>query len=256
MRIHAYAPARVDLAGGTLDIWPLYLFHPGALTVHLAVTRYAHCVVEPRRDKRVVLVSRDSGVREPFASLRALHRKPRYRLPLLAHLVSHFAPRHGLTLTTWSESPAGAGLGGSSALGIAVCAALTRSCRAKIRPVEWIALVRDVEARILSVPTGEQDHYPAVFGGVAALHLEPGRVWREPLRVNLKELESRLLLVYTGKPRRSGVNNWRVFKNHLEGNRRLRLNFAELADVSMRMREALLRGDWRGLGRLLRREWQ
>ncbi|MFQ5695396.1 MAG: GHMP kinase, partial [Terriglobia bacterium] len=50
--------------------------------------------------------------------------------------------------------------------------------------------------------------------------------------------------------------NWRVFKEHLEGKRRLRRNFAELADVSMRMREALLRGDWRGLGRLLRREWQ
>src|SRR5574341_354716 len=127
MSFHAWAPTRIDLAGGTLDLWPLYLFHPGALTVNVAITRYAHAVAEPRRDKRIVLISRDSNQREEFASLAALKRKRRYRLPLLAELVAHFAPSKGLSLTTWSEAPAGAGLGGSSAMAVAVCAALSRS---------------------------------------------------------------------------------------------------------------------------------
>jgi len=52
----------VDLAGGTLDIWPLYLFHPGALTINAAITRYASCVIETRGigDKKVRLVSLDT----------------------------------------------------------------------------------------------------------------------------------------------------------------------------------------------------
>ena len=256
MRLHAYAPTRIDLAGGTLDIWPLYLYHPGALTLNVAITRYAHCVLEARRDPRIVLIASDTGEREEFSSLAALHACRRYRLPLLAHLVGYFAPREGLRLTTWSEVPAGAGLGGSSALAVALCAGLTRFCRARIPAPEWIPLARDIEARVLRVPTGEQDHYPAVYGGVSAIHLEPRRTWREPLPIPLSALEARLLLVYTGQPRRSGVNNWEVLKNYLDGDRRLHHNFAAIADTASAMRGALLRKNWHRFARLLEREWR
>ena len=118
MRITARAPTRIDLAGGTLDIWPLYLFHEGAVTLNCAITRYASCWVEtsPRQVKRIALVSRDTRRREEFSSLDALgsfiaHGR-RYRLPLLAHLVRFFKPCVGLRLTTDSEAPAGAGIGG------------------------------------------------------------------------------------------------------------------------------------------------
>lgn len=256
MRFHAYAPTRIDLAGGTLDIWPLYLLHPGALTVNLAITRYAHCVLEARRDRRILLISQDSGLREEFSSLAALESRRRPRLSLLVYLVNYFAPTRGLMLTTWSEVPAGSGLGGSSALGVAVCAVLARWLRVRRRPGEWIPLVRDTEARVLGVPTGEQDHYPAVYGGISALHLEPRRTWRESLPVDPIALESRLLLAYTGKPRRSGINNWEVVKKALNGDRSLRRNLAEIAATARAMREALLRQDWPAWARLLAREWQ
>ena len=256
MRIHAYAPTRIDLAGGTLDLWPLFLFHPGALTVNVAITRHAHAVVEPRRDRRIVLASRDSGRSQTYSSLAAVTASRSHRLPLLAELVAWFAPKQGLTLTTWSEAPAGAGLGGSSALAVAICAALTRWLGRRMAGTDWIAASRDIEARVLGVPTGEQDHYPAVFGGLGAIHFEPGRTWREPLRVNLRALEERLLLVYTGEPRRSGINNWEVMKKHLDGDRRVRRNFESIAATALRMREALRRRDWRGFARLMQREWE
>ena len=267
VRMHAWAATRIDLAGGTLDLWPLYLFHPGALTVNVAITRYAHAVVEARRDRRIVLISRDSEKREEFASLGAMERKGRYKLPLLAELVKWFASSKGVTLMTWSEAPAGAGLGGSSAMGIAVCAALTkldrdrrdtrsRPTQDKIRPGrhQWIALVRDIEARVLGVPTGEQDHYPAVYGGASAIHLEAVRTWREALPVPREELESRLVLVYTGKPRKSGINNWEVLKNYIDGDRGLRRNFEEIAAAARDMREALLKRDWRAVAEAMRRD--
>lgn len=255
MRVHAYAPTRIDLAGGTLDIWPIYLLYPGALTVNVAITRYAHCVVEGRRDRRIVLISEDSKVKEEFASLAALVKKKRYRLPLPAHFVSFFAPTKGLTLTTWSEAPPGSGLGGSSALGVAVCAALSRWLKRRMPRAGWIPLARDIDAMTIGVPTGEQDHYPAVYGGVQAIHLEPLRTRREALKIDLKALESRLLLAYTGEPRQSGVNNWVVFKQTLDGDRWLRHNFGEISAIAQKMRAALLRHDWAGVAHLLRREW-
>src|ERR1017187_7558553 len=89
VRIESRAPTRIDLAGGTLDIWPLYLFHEGSLTVNCAITRYASCVIAtaPEEPRRIVLVSRDTKRKETFASLEALGRARRYKLPLLAHLV-------------------------------------------------------------------------------------------------------------------------------------------------------------------------
>ena len=257
MRIEARAPTRIDLAGGTLDIWPLYLFHPGALTVNCAITRYASCVIEtaPRSSRRITLISVDTSRRERFASLAELERARRFRLPLLAQLVKFFRPSSGLMLTTNSQAPAGAGISGSSAMAVAICAAFDRLERAKRSREEWIHISRDIEAVVIGVHTGTQDHYPAAFGGVNAIHLEPGGERREALRCDLDGLERRLVLCYTGKPRQSGINNWEVFRRHIEGDRRVSRNLAQIAAIARKIRAALVRNAWREVGRLVREEW-
>ena len=260
VRIQARAPTRIDLAGGTLDIWPLYLFHEGAVTVNCAISRYASCVIETRSGppgaKRIVLTSRDTRRREAFASLAALERARRHRLPLLAHLVRLFRPRMGLALTTDSEAPAGAGIGGSSAMAVAICAALDRLTGAGLSREDWIHISRDAEAMVIRVPTGTQDHYPPAFGGASAIVLAPGGERCEALRVDLEELERRLVLCYTGKPRQSGINNWEVFKAHINGDRRVWRNLEQITGVARRVHAALLRGAWREVGRLVREEWE
>lgn len=255
MRIEARAPTRIDLAGGTLDIWPLYLFHPGAVTVNCAVTLRARCVVETRPGRAIELVSRDTGRRERFPTLAALTRSRRYRLPLAAHLMRQFQPHGGLRIETDSEAPAGAGLGGSSALAVALCAALDRLTGAGLGRTGWIHLSRDVEAVVIGVPTGTQDHYPAAYGGVAALHLAMGGERREALPTDPAALERRLVVCYTGKPRRSAINNWRVFAAHIDGDRRVRRNLGEIAAIARAMHEAVAGENWAEAGRLMREEW-
>jgi D-glycero-alpha-D-manno-heptose-7-phosphate kinase len=177
-------------------------------------------------------------------------------LPLLAELVRFFRPRCGLTLTTNSEAPAGAGIGGSSAMAVAICAALDRLTGAGLRRQSWIQISRDVEAIVLGVPTGTQDHYPPAFGGASAIHLEKGGERREELSFDPAQLECRLVLCYTGKPRQSGVNNWEVFVRHINGDRRVWHNLDHIASVATEMRAALLRRDWQQAGRLVREEWE
>ena len=269
VRIESKAPTRIDLAGGTLDIWPLYLFHEGALTVNCAITRYASCVIEtdfsrapsrartrPEKSRRIVLASRDTNRKESFPSLEALCRAQRYKLPLLAELVRVFRPTMGFTLTTDSEAPAGAGIGGSSAMAVAICAALDRLTNAGLRREDWIHISRDVEAIVIRVPTGTQDHYPPAFGGAAAIALAPGGERRETLGCDLDELESRLVLCYTGKPRQSGINNWEVFKRHIDGDRRVAQNLEKISAVAKQVRAALERNAWNEVGRLVREEWE
>ena len=255
MRIESKAPTRIDLAGGTLDIWPLYLFHEGALTVNCAITRYASCHIETNRGPRIKLVSRDMRRTESFGSIAVLARTRHYSLPLLAHLVRYFQPQVGFILTTDSEAPAGAGLGGSSAMAVAICAALDRLTHARHSFVDWIHISRDAEAIVMRVPAGTQDHYPPAFGGVSAIRLAPGSERREALAVNVGQLERRLVLCYTGKPRQSGINNWEVYKAHIEGERRVRRNLEQITEVAVAMRAALERSRWEEVGRLMREEW-
>src|SRR5437870_2132531 len=226
MKILAKAPTRVDLAGGTMDIWPLYLFHPGAVTVNLAVSILTRCRIRSLPGSRIHLKSIDTRRDEEFSTMDELCSTRRYKHPLAAYLVRFFAPDGGFEIETNSESPAGAGISGSSALMIATIAALARYTGRKLDREEIRVIAQNVEAQLISVPTGCQDYYPALYGGVNAIHLDVDGIHRQSIAVAPEDIESRFVLVYTGAPRHSGINNWEVFKAHINGDKRVIRNFA------------------------------
>jgi D-glycero-alpha-D-manno-heptose-7-phosphate kinase len=255
MRVEARAPARVDLAGGTVDIWPLYLFHSGAQTVNLAIRCYASCVVETRADRRVVFISQDQQIRETYESLTDLALKTS-ALPLVRELVLFFEPRRGVTIKTTSQVPAGAGLGGSSALNIALCGGLARVTGKRYTRTQLLEIAKNVEAVVIRVPTGWQDYFPALYGAANAVHLERDGVKRERLPLSFSDLEKRFVLCYTGQPRNSAINNWEVMKAHIDGDPKVRRNFDEIVTIASQMREALLANDWNDVAELLALEWE
>jgi D-glycero-alpha-D-manno-heptose-7-phosphate kinase len=252
VRISASAPTRIDLAGGTIDIWPLYLFHPGAQTLNAAISLRAWAWVEPRPDERVELVSEDTDrmVNLPFDRLR-----DDTTLPLLGRLVHRFGA-HGVRLTTRGESPAGAGIAGSSALNVAVCGALAAYLDGDRNPEALLEIAKDVEAQVIKVPTGLQDYRPAMYGGIAAIELRAGETLRVPLDVDAEELERRIVLCYTGEPRNSGTNNWDITKRHIDGDAHIFDCFERIRDTAAAMREALVRGDWDATAACLATEWE
>src|SRR5256886_5522842 len=255
MIIESKAPTRVDFAGGTLDICPLYLFHPGAVTVNSAISLYASCRIETNGSESVRLMSRDTQREETFASFAALMKTKRYRLPLLAEITKFFRPQGGFTLIPDPKPPAGAGIGGSSAMAVAIGAALDRFPGAGKSKEDGIHISRDAEAIVINVPTGTQDPSPPAFGGAAAIELPPGGEHRVELRVNLDELERRVVVCYTGKPRQHGINNWEVYKAHIGGKRAVQNSLERISDVAQKMRLAFEKPDWPEAGRLMREEW-
>ena len=252
MRIATSAPTRIDLAGGTLDIWPLYLFHPGAQTINAAISLRARAAIEPRDDERVVLMSEDTGVTIDVESWRELAQPTDLRL---LSLLAHFFEATGVTLTTSSESPAGAGIAGSSALTVAVCAAFAEWKRTPYEPEALLQIAMNVEAQTIAVPTGVQDYRPALYGGVAAVELKVDGVRRVPLDIDAVELERRLVLCYTGLPRNSGTNNWEIMKRHLDGDRYIFDCFERIRDTAVTLREAIERSDWDRVGTAIAHEW-
>src|SRR4051812_25519692 len=181
MTIEAIAPTRVDLAGGTIDIWPLYLFHPGAATVNFATSLRAYCSIKTRDDGRIVLESRDRKVafETELAAVEDLAREE--RLELISKLVHFFKPETGFHLVANSEAPAGAGMAGSSALAMACIGALNRLVGNRYDERKFITIAANIETTVIRVPAGFQDYYSALYGGTNCIHFLPHGVERAAL---------------------------------------------------------------------------
>jgi D-glycero-alpha-D-manno-heptose-7-phosphate kinase len=255
MKIQAQSPCRVDLAGGTLDIWPLYLFHENAVTVNFAVDRYTSCNIVTREDRKIIVRSADQNLEEVFEDLGALQSARKYKLPLLAYIVRFFQPNTGVELSTNSEAPAGAGISGSSSLLITTASALNKLTGAQYNLEKIREIAQNVEAQIIKVPTGCQDYYPAMYGGVSAVDLTPAGIQRNALPVDLDDFNSRIVLAYSGKPRNSGINNWEVTKAHIDGDKTVFKNIERIASIAHSLRTALVKPDWDEAARLIREEW-
>src|SRR5688572_15705518 len=169
MIIESSAPPRVDLAGGTIDIWPLYLFHPGATTVNFALSLHARCRIETRDDGRIILESRDRKVsfETHLSAIEDLLLDE--RLELISKPVHFFEPTTGCHLVADSIVPAGAGLGGSSALTIACSSELNRLVGNRYDERKVITIAANVESTVIKVPAGFQDDYPPMYGSVLCI---------------------------------------------------------------------------------------
>ena len=253
MLVQSSAPTRLDLAGGTLDIWPLYLFHEGAQTLNAAIAVRAECTLSTREDGTWRLQSQDTGETLTVSDIEECPDAPRHRLVL--RLLQHFRPEP-VTVVTRSDSPVGAGLAGSSALNIAICGALSRYTGSPYTAESLMSLAANLEAQVIGVPTGVQDYRPAMYGGIAAVEMGPAGVTRSELRVDPEELGERVVLAYTGQSRDSGINNWEVTKRHIDGDRGVINLFDKIAHVAATMRGALETRRWDEVSRQLAHEWE
>jgi len=252
-RLTAQAPTRVDFAGGTLDLWPLYLFFPGSRTLNAAIDLLSTARLEAV-EAGYEIVSRDQGRSVRAAALDDLDLSG--DLPLLVRLVRHFEPAPGVRVVTENRSPAGAGLGGSSSLAVALAAALAEWTGKALDPGGLIALVGNLEAQVLRVPTGIQDYFAAVHGGVSLLSLGPDGVKREPLPDVSDWLGSRLILCYTGAPHQSGIHNWDIYRRAVDRDAGTCRALEQIAAAAADMETALRNRDADRFATVLEREWE
>jgi D-glycero-alpha-D-manno-heptose-7-phosphate kinase len=253
-KVTVRAPVRADLAGGTLDLWPLYLFHPGARTVNVAISFYAESEVCELGDKSAIEIHlTDEQYEQRYESLQQLAADPK---AALIHRALEYFHLTGIRITTRTDAPRGSGLGGSSALTVTLVHAISELLGDPVRGDELIDLVCDLETRLINVPAGIQDYFPPVYGGLAALHLNPGRVVRHEIPLPIDKLSDHMLLHYTGVAHFSGTNNWQIYKRQIDGKKKVQKGLDKIAQSAMEMEKALENGNMEAAGVALRQEWE
>jgi D-glycero-alpha-D-manno-heptose-7-phosphate kinase len=252
-KVTVRAPVRADLAGGTLDLWPLYLFHPGSRTVNVAVSYHAESEVVETGNGSIEIHLTDQQYRKRYESLAQLAADP--KAALIHRALEHFHLT-GIQITTRTDAPRGSGLGGSSALTITLVRALSEIARSPVEGDSLITLVRDLETRLLGGPAGIQDYYPPVYGGLSALHLNPGVVSRHPIALPIAQLSEHFLLHYSGVAHFSGTNNWEMYKRQIDRDGRVHEGLEKIAQTAIAMEKALESGDMQSAGEALAAEWE
>jgi D-glycero-alpha-D-manno-heptose-7-phosphate kinase len=113
-------------------------------------------------------------------------------------------------------------------------------------------IAANVETTVIRVPAGFQDYYGAFYGGANFIRFDADGIKRDPVEVNAEELERRVVICYTGEPRLSGVNNWEMFKSHIDGDPLIFESFERIRDSARDMHRALSAGDWARVGDVMR----
>src|SRR5262245_29687498 len=235
----ARAPTRLDFGGGWTDV-PPYSEEEGGFVCNIAITRYATVRV------------RHANTGESSVDTR------RAADTALAEAAVRRAGIDGISIEIASDFPLGAGLGGSSAAGVAVNGAL---CMWRGDPIDRAALAeqsRAIEVDDLGVPGGRQDHYAAAFGGALALTFDDDtRVRRLSLSRACKEsLERRCVVVYTGQSRISGDTITAVIDAYRNRDRHVLNALGRMKALARAMADELCAEDIDGLGQLVWEHWQ
>ena len=256
--IRSSAPTRIDLAGGTLDIWPLHLFFDNPPTLDVAINLYATVELKPRPDKRIIVYSKDLNLRVDFSSLSAF--PERHPLNLILKTVKFYAPKKGLELTTDCQAPPGSGIGGSSALNIALHGALnafvSEAGSRRYRKNQLIEIARNIETQVIFVPAGWQDYFPALYGGALSVKPSFSGVDFKRIPMDLKEMTQRFVLCYTGKPRQSGINNWEVTKKTIDGDKKTIGHLQKIQQAARDMEHILFKQSVGDMAPVFAAEWK
>ena len=257
MKITATVPMRVDFAGSTLDVYPLYLFEGGGLTVNAAIGIRASATVETREDCRITIRSQDLDYQEEMPSLEEMN--PGGPLTLVKRALHYYRPEQGLDIRVSSQAPKGSGLGGSSALLMALSTCLNAVTAKGLEKGEIIDIGANIEAQVIGIPTGKQDYFPPLYGGVCAMWFDVDG-WRlESLSKQsdlIDALNERLVVSYTGIPHESAITNWAMLKRYIENEGDTVARMKEIKEIALAMRDCLASGDLEAFAQMVDAEWQ
>lgn len=263
MLIRSKAPLRLGLAGGGSDVAPYCDLYGGAV-LNASINLSSFCTIEPLDDGSIAFIARDRGEKFNSASI------PCYEYDGLLDLHKGVYNRvvrdfnHGeplsIRVTTWSDAPAGSGLGSSSTMVVAILTAYAELLHLPLGEYDVAHLAFEIEREDIGLRGGAQDQYAATFGGVNFMEFhEKSRVIVNPLRIKkwiLSELEASTVLYYTGVSRSSDKIIAQQIESYKSGQGKSVEAVHQLKQDAVLMKEALLRGNIRRFGEILGRSWE
>lgn len=249
------SPTRIDFAGGTLDCWPINAILDPVTTINVAISIFTRCRLRKREDNKIYIHSREMKKTFEFNNLQDLLSNTDSDFIFFKEHVDFWKPEVGFELFAESESPVGGGLGGSSSLSVSIFKAFSEWMNIAYDEYETVRYCSGIEAKILKTPTGTQDYFPPLGGGINIIDYSKG--WPKVTRIPIEktELAHNIAIFFTGKSHHSGINNWQVMKKFIDGDKKTILALESIQKVANKTRQAVLDAKWEVLPSLFKEEY-
>ncbi len=262
MIIRSKAPLRLGLAGGGTDVSP-YCDEYGGVVLNVTIDMYAYCTIEPTDDNKIIFNSTDRH--EIFEGESKNYLEIDNNLLLHKGVYNKIVKKYNggkplsFKMTTYSDAPAGSGLGSSSTMVVAIIKAYMEWLNLPLGEYDIANLAYEIERIDLNLSGGKQDQFSATFGGFNFMEFySENRVIVNPLRLKKwikNEIESSLILYYTGTSRESAKIIDEQIKNVKEKSEKSLEGMHELKESAIEMKNAILRGDFKKFAECLKDGW-
>lgn len=262
MIIRSKAPLRLGLAGGGTDVSPYADLYGGAI-LNITIGMHAYATIKPLSGKKIRIKAMDRGEELQLDATKQLPINGQLDLAkgVYNRVVRDYVKKPlAFELTTYVDAPPGSGLGSSSTLVVAILGAFVEWLKLPLGEYDIANLAYRIEREDLGMHGGRQDQYAATFGGVNYMEFyDNEKVIVNPLRVRdswLHELEHNLILFYTETSRLSSEIIKKQSENVKKKNKKSIEAMHSLKEQSVRMKEALLKGEVDRIGDILHYGWQ
>jgi D-glycero-alpha-D-manno-heptose-7-phosphate kinase len=263
MIFRSKAPLRLGLAGGGTDVSP-YCDEYGGYVLNATIDMYAYCTIEVTTDKKVVFYAadRDEYFESESSSYLELNGYLDLHKGIYNRIVKQFNNNIPLSLrmTTYSDAPAGSGLGSSSTMVVAILKCYSEWLKLPLGDYDLAHLAYEIERIDVGLSGGRQDQYAATFGGFNFIEFyAEDRVIVNPLRIKrevINELENSIVLYYTGASRESASIIKEQIQNALMKRKTSIEAMHELKKDALIMKECVLKGDILGFAKYLGKSWE
>lgn len=261
MIIRSKAPLRLGIAGGGTDISP-YCDKYGGVVLNATIDKYSYCTIQPTNDNKIQFISSDLEINYINDSIPHLDIDDILKLHkgTYNYIVKHYNNGQALSfkMTTYSDAPAGSGLGSSSTMVVGILKAYMEWLKLPIGEYDMAKIAHHIERVELGLAGGKQDQYAATFGGFNLIEFsENDRVIVNPLRIKnwiKNELESSVILYFLGTSRDSAkIINHQIESTKIEA----ALNaMHRVKAATFDMKEAILKGDFENFVLCMQETWK
>jgi len=262
MIVRSKAPLRLGLAGGGSDVSP-YCDIYGGCVLNATIDLYVYCTLKPLFNNQILIHAIDRN--EKFTS-ESIHTLPidgclNLHKGVYNRLINefHLEPM-AFELYTYSDAPAGSGLGSSSTVVVAILQAFVEWLNLPLGEYDIAQLAYSIERNDLGISGGKQDQYAATFGGFNFIEFyNNNHVIVNPLKIkesNVNELETSMLLYNSGVSRSSStiIDDQKKILNSNQEQRLMAMH--QIKQNSFIIKEALLKGDFVKLFSTMKHSWE
>jgi D-glycero-alpha-D-manno-heptose-7-phosphate kinase len=252
--IRGKAPLRISFAGGGTDVSNFFEKY-GGVVINSTIDKYCHATAIKRADSKIIINS------DMDEEITLDSKKLDYdgKFDLIKALVKVMNPNFGFELYLNNDIPSGRGLGSSASLTVLITKLISQLQGIQYSDEKIAEIAYRIEHEELKIKGGWQDQYAAVTGGFSFMEFGKDKTIIYPLRLKedtINELNSSLILCYTGKSHYSGEIHKKQEKYFLENEEKVVKRLDNLKNIAEKIKDCLLRSNLEEIGELLHNSWQ